>query len=131
LTRCLVSSILAINSRTPSHSPAAAKGSFDNAEVGVTEGEPVPPLISPKEVSKARVAAYKKAIEDAAKATAAAENAVKAAVAVEDTPAEPSDPINLDSDDENNSDDDAYAAFEDINDIKAIGVEDKGDFVLD
>ena len=128
MTRCLVSSILAINSRTPSHSPAAAKGSFDNAEVGVTEGEPVPPLISPKEVSKARVAAYKKAIEDAAKATAAAENAVKAAVAVEDTPAEPSE---LDSDDKNDNDDDTYATFEDINDIKAIGVEDKGDFVLD
>lgn len=97
------------------------KGSFDNAEVGVTEGEPVPPLISPKEASKARVAAYKKAIEDAVKATAAAE----------DTPAEPSKPIELDSDDKNNSDNDAYAAFEDINNIEAIGVEDGGDFVLD
>jgi hypothetical protein len=97
----------------------------------VTEGEPAPPLISPKEASKARVAAYKKAIEDAAKATAAAENAVKAAAAVEDTPAELSDPIDLDSDDKNNSDDDAYAAFKDINNIKAIGVEDEGDFVLD
>ena len=98
-------------------------------EVGVTEGEPAPPLISPKEAWKARVAAYK-AIEDAAKATAAAENAVKAAAAVEDTPAEPSNPIDLDSDNKNNSDD-AYAAFKDINNIKAIGVEDEGDFVLD
>ena len=98
------------------------KGSFDNAEVGVTEGEPAPPLISPKEASKARVAAYKKAIEDAAKAAAAA---------AEDTPAELSEPIEVDSDDKNDSDDDAYAAFEDINDIKAIGVEDEGDSVLD
>jgi len=97
------------------------KGLFNNAEVGVTEGEPIPPLISPKEALKARVAAYKKAIEDTIKATAAAE----------DIPAEPSEPIKLDSDNENNSDDDAYAAFEDINNIKAIGVEDEGDFVLD
>lgn len=96
------------------------KGSFDNAEVGVTEGEPAPPFISPKEASKARVAAYKKAIEDAAKAAAA-----------EDTPAELSEPIEVDSDDENDSDDDAYAAFEDIDDIEAIGVEDEGDSVLD
>ena len=44
---------------------------------------------------------------------------------------EPSEPIKLDSDDKNNSNNDAYAAFKDINDIKAIGVEDKGDFVLD
>jgi hypothetical protein len=50
---------------------------------------------------------------------------------VEDTPAEPNELIELDSDDENDSDDDAYATFKDINDIKAIGVEDKGDFVLD
>jgi len=66
------------------------KGSFDNTEVGVIEGEPAPPLILPKEALKARVVAYKKAIEDAAKAAAAA-------VAVEeDTPAEPSKPIKLD-----------------------------------
>jgi hypothetical protein len=101
------------------------KGSFDNAEVGVTEGEPAPPLISPKEASKARVAAYKKAMEDAAKAAAAA------VAAEEDTLAEPSEAIELDSDDGNNSDDDAYAAFEDTEDIKAIEVEDEGDFVLD
>jgi len=87
-------------------------------------------LISLKEASKARVAAYKKAIEDAAKATAAAEDTAKAAAAVEDTPAEPSELIELDLDDENNSDD-AYAAFKDINNIKAIGAEYKGEFVLD
>ena len=63
----------------------------------------------------------KKAIEDGTKATAAAE----------DTLAEPSELIELDSDDENDSDGDAYAAFKDINDIKAIGVEDKGDLLLD
>ena len=101
------------------------KGSFNNAEVGVIEGEPIPPLISLKEALKARVAAYKKAMEDAAKVAAAA------VAAEEDTLAEPSELIKLDSDDENNSDDDAYAAFEDIEDIEAIEVEDKGDSVLE
>jgi hypothetical protein len=92
----------------------------------------LPPLISLKEASKARVAAYKKAIEDAVKATAAAEDAATAAAAAaaEDTPAEPSELIELNSDDKNDSADDTYTTFEDINDIKAIGVEDKGDFVL-
>ena len=50
---------------------------------------------------------------------------------MENTPAEPSELIELDSDDENDSDDNAYAALKNINDIKAIGVEDKGRFVLD
>src|SRR6202021_738194 len=36
---------------------------------------------------------------------------VRLAVAAEDTPAEPSEPIELDSDDKNNSDGDDYAAF--------------------
>ena len=94
---------------------------FDNLEVGVTEGEPVPALISPKEALKAWVAAYKKVIGDTTKAAAVAE----------DTLAEPSEPIALDSDDENDSNDDAYTAFKDINDIKAIGVKDEGDSVLD
>ena len=56
---------------------------------------------------------------------------VRLLVAAEDTPAEPSKPIELDSDDENNSDGDDYAAFKDIDDIEAIRVEDEGDFVLD
>jgi hypothetical protein len=64
---------------------------------------------------------YNKAIEDT----------VKVAAAAEDTPAEPSDTTEVDSGDENNSDDDAYAAFEDIDNIKAIGVEYKGDSILD
>jgi len=50
---------------------------------------------------------------------------------VEDTPTELSRPIKLDLDNENNSDNNSYAAFEDINNIKVIGVEDKGDFILD
>ena len=50
---------------------------------------------------------------------------------MEDTLAEPSNLINLDLDNKNNSDNDAYAAFKDINNIKVIGVEDKGDFILD
>ena len=65
------------------------------------------------------------------KAAAAAEDVVKVAVADEDTPAEPRGPIELDLDDENDSDDDAYAAFEDIKNIKVIEVEDEGDSVLD
>ena len=52
-------------------------------------------------------------------------------VAVEDTSAELSKPIKLDLDNKNNSNSDDYAAFKDINNIKAIRVEDKGDFVLD
>jgi len=61
------------------------------------------------------------------------EDAVKAAAAAaeEDTLAELSKPIKLDSDNKNNNNDDAYVAFEDIEDIKAIKVEDKGDSVLD
>jgi len=75
---------------------------------------------------------YKKAIEDVVKAAAAADDVVKVAAAVaEDTPAEPSEPIKLDSGDENNSDDDAYAAFKDIDNIDAIRLEDEGDSVLD
>ena len=42
-----------------------------------------------------------------------------------------SEPIKLDLDNKNNSDDYTYAAFEDIDNIKAIRVEDKGDSVLD
>ena len=105
---------------------------FNNIEVGVIEGEPAPLLILLKEALKAQVAAYKKAIEDAVKATVVAEDAGTAAVvAAEDTLVEPSEPIKLDSDNKNNSNDDAYAAFKDINDIKVIKVEDKGDSVLD
>ena len=63
---------------------------------------------------------YIRAIEDAVKAAAA-----------EDTSSEPSELIDLDSDNENNSNDDAYAAFEDIDDIKAIRVKDEGDSILD
>ena len=101
------------------------KGSFNNAEVGVIEGEPILLLISLKEALKVRVTAYKKAIEDTIKVAAAA-------VAVEeDTLAELSKAIKLDLDNKNNSNDDAYAAFKDIKDIKAIKVEDKGDSILD
>ena len=57
---------------------------------------------------------------------------MKAAVVVaEDSPAGPSKLIKLDSDNKNNSNDYTYAAFKDINNIKAIRVEDKGGYVLD
>ena len=59
------------------------------------------------------------------------EDAVKATAAAEDTLVELSKPIKLDLDNKNNSDDNAYAAFKDINNIKAIKVEDKGDSILD
>ena len=44
---------------------------------------------------------------------------------------EPSEIIELDSDNKKDSDDNAYTAFEDIKDTKAIEAEDKGDSVLD
>ena len=50
---------------------------------------------------------------------------------VEGTPTETSKPIKLDSDNKNNSDDDTCAAFEEIKEIKAIKVEDKGNSILD
>ena len=105
---------------------------FNNIEVGVIEGEPILPLILLKEALKAQVAVYKKAIEDTIKVTVVVEDAVKAVVAaVEDTLVELSKPIKLDSDNKNNSNNDTYAAFKDIDNIKAIKVEDKGDSVLD
>ena len=92
----------------------------------------MPLLILLKEALKARVAAYKKAIEDAVKATAAVENAIKVIViAAEDSLVEPSKLIELNLDNKNDSDNDAYIAFKDINNIKVIRVEDKGDSVLD
>ena len=59
------------------------------------------------------------------------EDAVKATAAAEDTLVELSKPIKLDLDNKNNSDNYTYAAFKDINNIKAIRVEDKGDSILD
>ena len=43
---------------------------------------------------------------------------------MEDTVVEPSELIELDLDNKNNSDDYTYATFKDINNIKAIRVED-------
>ena len=53
-----------------------SKGTFNNLEVGAVEGEPIPQSVSLMEASKARVAAYTKAIEEAAQAAV-----VKAAAA--------------------------------------------------
>jgi hypothetical protein len=47
------------------------KGTFNNTDVRVTEGEPTQ-MVSPKEASKARIAAYKEAMKEAAKAAAEA-----------------------------------------------------------
>ena len=78
---------------------------------GAAEGEPILQLVSPKEASKARVAAYTKAIEEAAQAAAvkaAAEGAVAESVVIES-----------DECDDERDDKDAYAAFE------AVEVEDE------
>lgn len=95
-----------------------SKGTFNSSEVGIIKGEPTPQSVSPKEVLKARVAAYQKAMEEAAKA--AAEEAAK--VVAEAAPAEP-EAIKLSDGDNKSSDEDAYAAFE------AIEVEDEEAFV--
>ena len=50
---------------------------------------------------------------------------------VEGTPTETSKQIKLDSDNKNNNNDDMCAAFEEIKEIKAIKVEDKGNSILD
>jgi len=34
------------------------KGTFNDIDIGVIEGEPIPQIVSPKEALKARVAAY-------------------------------------------------------------------------
>ncbi len=98
-----------------------SKGTFNNLEVGAAEGEPIPQSVSPKEASKARVAAYTKAIEKAAQAAA-----VKAA-AVEAAPAEvaAAESVVIESDngddkgDNKGNDEDAHAVFE------AVEVEDE------
>ena len=107
------------------------KGTFNNTDVGVTEGEPTPQMVSPKEASKARVAAYKEAMEEAVKAAveAVAEATANAAVnAVAEAPlGEPGEPgelgepvvIEPDDDETESHDEGAYAAFE-----EAIEVED-------
>ena len=52
------------------------KGTFNNTDVRVTEGEPTQ-IVSPKKALKARVAAYKEAMKEAARAAAGvAANAV-------------------------------------------------------
>src|SRR6266702_338071 len=104
------------------------KGTFDNTDVGVTEGEPTPQMVSLKEASKAQITAYKEAIEEAAKvaAEAAAKAAVEAAAnaVAEALPGEPGGPgepvvIEPDDDESESHDEGAYAAFE-----EAIEVED-------
>jgi hypothetical protein len=100
------------------------KGTFDNTDVGVTEGEPTQ-MVSPKEALKARVAEYKEAMEEAAKA--AAEPATEAVAGpaanavAEAPPGEPGEPVTIEPDDDESEshDEGACAAFE-----EAIEVED-------
>ena len=67
------------------------KGTFDNTDVGVTEGESTQ-MVSPKEALKARVAAYKEAMEEAAKAAAEAAAEAAANAVAEAPPGEPGGP---------------------------------------
>jgi hypothetical protein len=102
------------------------KGTFDNTDVGVTEGEPTQ-MVSLKEVLKARVAAYKEAMEEAVKA--AAEPATEAVAGpaanavAEAPPGEPGGPgelvtIELDDDESESHDEGAYAAFEETIEVE-------------
>ena len=90
------------------------KGTSNNIDVGVTEGEPTQ-MVLLKEALKSRVAAYKEAMEEAAKA--AAEAAVEAAAnavaeAPPGEPGGPGEPVAIEPDDDESRDEGAYAAFE-------------------
>jgi len=90
---------------------ASAQGHADNTDVGVTEGEPTQ-MVSLKEALKARVAAYKEAMEEAAKAVAwPAVNAVAEAPPGE--PGGPGEPVTIepDNDESKSHDEGACAAF--------------------
>jgi hypothetical protein len=67
---CLQMDIIEVNKCLCHWYGPPCKGTFNNADVGVTEGEPTPQMVLPKEASKARVTAYQKAVEEAAKAAA-------------------------------------------------------------
>jgi len=99
------------------------KGTFNNTDVRVTEGEPTPQMVSPKEALKARVAAYKEAMEEAVKAAAEAA-ANTAANAVAEAPlgelGGPGKPVVIEPDnDETKSDDEgAYAVFKEAIEVE-------------
>ena len=97
---------------------------FNNIDIGVTEGEPTPQIISPKEALKARVTAYQKAMEEAIKVVAEAAANTAANVAAEAAPEEPGGPgkpvvIEPDEGESESHNKGAYAAFK-----KAIKVKD-------
>ena len=99
------------------------KSTFDNIDIGVTEGESIQ-MVLLKEALKSRVAVYKEAIEEAAKAVV--EVVVEVAVnAVVEAPlgklGRLGKPVAIEPDDDESEsrDEGAYAAFED-----AIEVED-------
>jgi hypothetical protein len=76
-------------------------------------------MVSPKEASKARVVAYKEAMEEAAKAVAeAAANAVAEAPPGE--PGGPGEPVAIEPDDDGSEshDEGAYAAFEEAIEVE-------------
>ena len=103
------------------------KGTFDDADVGVTEGEPIPQIVLLKEALKARVAAYQKAMEEATKVVAeAAANA--AAEAAPEEPGGPGKPVVIEPDkgESESHDKGAYTTFK-----KAVEVEDYEAFNLE
>jgi len=108
---------------------------FNNTNVRVIEGEPIPQMVSPKEALKAQLAAYKEAIKEAAKVAAevAAEAAANAAAnavgeAPPGEPGGPDEPVAIEPDDDENDshDEGAYAAFK-----EAIEVEDHEDSYIE
>ena len=99
------------------------KGTFNNTDVGVIEGEPTPQMVSLKEALKARVAAYKEAMEEAIKVVAEAAVNIAANAVVETPPGEPGglgEPvvIELDNDETKSDDEGAYAVFKEVIEVE-------------
>ena len=100
------------------------KGIFNDADVKVIEGEPIPQMVSLKEALKARIAAYQKAMEEATKVVAETAANAAANAAAEPAPEEPGGPsepvvIKPDEGESESYNEGTYTAFK-----EAIKVED-------
>ena len=99
------------------------KGTFNNMDVGVIEGEPTPQIVSLKEALKAQVAAYKEAIEEAVKAAAEAAANTAANAVVEaplGEPGGPGKPVVIEPDNNKTESDNkgAYTVFKEVIEVK-------------
>ena len=99
------------------------KGTFNNTDIGVIEGEPIPQIVSSREALKAQVAAYQKVIKETVKAIAeapanAAVNAT-AEAALEESGG-PGEPVIIEPDEgeSESHDEGAYAAFKEVIEVK-------------